>query len=115
MYWLASLVGMTTAVLLARLLLVQVRKLLEEVAGVVRTWRTIRQALTLQSGSAEGRVRWPEPQAAAQECGTESDRTPPSPELPRGTEGTHPSGRCVTPQRVEGPHRERGGHQRRAR
>lgn len=37
MYWLACLVGMTTAVFLARLLLVQVRKLL---APGVRTEKT---------------------------------------------------------------------------
>lgn len=88
MYWLTSLVGMTTAVLLARLLLVQVRKLPEEVAGVVRTWRTVRQDLALPRGTAEERVGRPEPQADAQERGTESDRTPPGPALPRDTEGT---------------------------
>jgi hypothetical protein len=46
-YWLACLVAMTTAVLLARLLLVQVRKLLEEVAGVVHTWRAVRRDLAV--------------------------------------------------------------------
>lgn len=69
MYWLASLVGMTAAVSLARLLLIQVRKLLEEVAGVVRTWRTVRRDLALHRGSAEGRVCRPESQAASSDVG----------------------------------------------
>lgn len=90
MYWLAPLVGITAAVLLVRLFLIQVRKLLEEAAGVVRTWRTVRQYLAWHPGSTEGRVRRPEPQAQAhahahahaQRCVAESDRTPLGPELP---------------------------------
>jgi hypothetical protein len=67
---------------LARLLLAQVRKLLEEVAGVVRTRRTVRQALAPAPRIHRGQARRPEPQADAQGCGTESDRTPPDRELP---------------------------------
>jgi len=91
-YWLASLLGMTTAVSLAQLLLVQVRKLLEEAARVVRTWHSVRQDVALHRGSAEGRVGRPEPQADAQGWGTESDRTPLVPTWSRTplrrTEGT---------------------------
>jgi hypothetical protein len=82
MYWLACLVGMTTALFLARLFLVQVRMLLEEVARVVCTWRAIREDLTLRGTSTEERIGHPEPQAEAKEHGAERDRTPPRPELP---------------------------------
>jgi hypothetical protein len=81
-YWLACLVAMTTAVLLARLLLIQVRKLLEEVAGVVHTWRAVRRDLALHPGSTGWRARRPEPQVDAQECGAESEPSAPGPELP---------------------------------
>lgn len=53
MHWLACLVGMTTAVFLVRLLLVQFRKFLEEVARVVRAWRAIREDLKLGGRSTE--------------------------------------------------------------
>jgi hypothetical protein len=67
---------------LARLLLIQVRKLLDEVARVVRTWRTVRRDLALHRGSAEERVCRPESQVDAQECGAESEPSAPGPELP---------------------------------
>jgi hypothetical protein len=79
-YRLASLARTAATVLLTRLLLAQVRELLEEAAGVVRTWRTAREDLTLAGRSAEGRVGHPEAQAEG--CGAERDRTLPRPELP---------------------------------
>jgi hypothetical protein len=108
-YWLACLVAMTTAVLLGRLLLVQVRKLLEEVAGVVHTWRAVRRDLALHPGSTGWRARRPSRKSTPRNAELRASpllRVPNSRETPTAP---HPPDRSVTPQRIDGPRCEQRG------